>query len=36
MGYFVGTSGNIPDEVIMEYINNQEDKEYDEDLSIRE
>jgi len=33
-GYFVATSGNITDEVIMEYINNQEDKENDEDFSI--
>ena len=33
-GYFVATSGNITDEVIVEYINNQEDKERDEDFSI--
>jgi len=33
-GYFVATSGNITDEVVMEYINNQEDKESDEDFSI--
>jgi putative transposase len=33
-GYFVATSGNITDEVIMEYINNQEDKEGNEDFSI--
>jgi putative transposase len=26
-GYFVATSGNITDEVIMEYINNQDNKE---------
>jgi putative transposase len=34
MGYFVATSGNITDEIIMEYINNQEDKDTDEDFSI--
>jgi putative transposase len=33
-GYFVVTSGNITDEVIIEYINNQNDKEDDEDFSI--
>ena len=33
-GYFVATSGNITDEVIMEYIKNQEDKEGDDDFSI--
>jgi len=33
-GYFAATSGNITDEVVMEYIKNQEDKENDEDFSI--
>jgi len=33
-GYFVATSGNITDEVIMEYINNQDDCESDDDFSI--
>ena len=33
-GYFVATSGNLTDEVIMEYINNQEDKDSEEDFSI--
>ena len=33
-GYFVATSGNITDEVIMEHINNQEDKDSDVDFSI--
>jgi putative transposase len=33
-GYFVATSGNITDEVIMEYITNQEDKEQDDDFAI--
>ena len=33
-GYFVATSGNITDEVIMEYINSQEDKESSDDFSI--
>lgn len=28
-GYFVATSGNITDEVIMEYINNQDDNKND-------
>jgi putative transposase len=33
-GYFVATSGNITDKVIMEYINNQEDRDADADFSI--
>jgi putative transposase len=33
-GYFVATSGNITDEVIMEYIENQDDKETDDSFSI--
>jgi putative transposase len=33
-GYFVATSGNITDEVIMEYINNQDNSECIEDFSI--
>jgi putative transposase len=33
-GYFVATSGNITDEVIMEYINSQEDSEQNDDFSI--
>jgi putative transposase len=33
-GYFVTTSGNITDEVIMEYIKNQDDQEKDEDFTI--
>jgi len=33
-GYFVVTSDNITDEVIMEYINNQDDKENEDDFSI--
>ena len=33
-GYFVATSGNITDEVIMEYINNQENKDTDVDFCI--
>jgi putative transposase len=34
-GYFVATSGNITDEVIMEYIKNQDDKsDQDENFSI--
>ena len=34
-GYFVATSGNVTDDVIMEYINNQEDRgETDENFSV--
>jgi hypothetical protein len=34
MLHFVATSGNITDEVIMEYINNQKDRNTDVDFSI--
>ena len=33
-GYCVATSGNITDEVIMEYISTQDDQEHDDDFSI--
>lgn len=33
-GYFVATSGNITDEVIMEYIKNEDNQEKDEDFTI--
>ena len=33
-GYFVATSGNITDEVIMEYIKNQDDEKKDEDFTV--
>ena len=33
-GYFVATSGNITDEVIMEYIKNQDNEEKDEEFTI--
>ena len=33
-GYFVASSGNITDEVIMEYIKNQDLTEKDDDFSI--
>ncbi len=33
-GYFVATSGNITDEVIMEYINSQEYQDTDVDFGI--
>ena len=33
-GYFVATSGNITDEVIMEYIKNQDLEKEDEDFTI--
>lgn len=35
-GYFVATSGNITDEVIMEYIENQDKEEKDGDFTIGE
>ncbi len=35
-GYFVATSGNITDEIIMEYISNQENEEEDGDFTIVE
>ena len=33
-GYFVATSGNVTDEVIMEYIKNQDDQDSEEAFSI--
>ena len=33
-GYFVATSGNITDEMIMQYIENQSENERDDDFSI--
>ena len=33
-GYFVATSGNITDEVIMEYIENQDKSQGDDDFTI--
>ena len=33
-GYFVATSGNITDEVIMEYIKNQDENEDSGDFTI--
>ena len=33
-GYFVATSGNVTDEVIMEYIKNQEIEEGEEDFTV--
>ena len=33
-GYFVASSGNVTDEVIMEYIKNQEIKEGDDDFTV--
>ena len=35
-GYFVATSGNITDEVIMEYIENQDNEKKDEDFTVSE
>ena len=35
-GYFVATSGNVTDEVIMEYIKNQDVEKADEDFRISE
>jgi putative transposase len=33
-GYFVATSGNVTDEVIMDYIKNQDDGETEDDFTI--
>ncbi|MCB0647175.1 MAG: IS200/IS605 family transposase [Saprospiraceae bacterium] len=33
-GYFVATSGNVTDEIIMEYIQNQDIKEGDDDFTV--
>ena len=35
-GYFVATSGNVTDEIIMEYIKNQDEEKSDEDFKISE
>lgn len=35
-GYFVATSGNVTDEVIIEYINNQDIEDKEEDFRISE
>jgi len=35
-GYFVATSGNITDEVVLEYIKNQDEDPKDEDFTISE
>jgi putative transposase len=35
-GYFVATLGNVTDEVIMEYIKNQDEEKSDEDFKISE
>lgn len=34
MGYFVATSGNVTDELIMEYIKNQDIKDGDDDFTV--
>ena len=33
-GYFVATSGNVTDEIIMEYIKNQEENQTDENFTV--
>jgi putative transposase len=33
-GYFVATSGNITDEIVLEYISNQDERENNDDFSI--
>ena len=33
-GYFVATSGNITDEIIMDYIENQNESDTEDDFSI--
>lgn len=35
-GYFVATSGNITDEVIMEYIKNQDNNESNDEFTVAE
>lgn len=35
-GYFVATSGNVTDEIILEYIKNQDDDPKDEEFTISE
>jgi len=35
-GYFMATSGNVTDEVIVEYIHNQDDNSSDDDFTIAE
>ena len=35
-GYFVATSGNVTDEVIMEYINNQDRESNNEEFTVAE
>lgn len=35
-GYFVATSGNVTDEIILEYIKNQDEDPKDEDFTISE
>ena len=35
-GYFVATSGNVTDEVVLEYIKNQDVEQKDEDFTIAE
>ena len=35
-GYFVATSGNITDEVIMEYIEKQDIEQNDDDFTVSE
>jgi putative transposase len=35
-GYFVATSGNVTDEIIIEYIQNQDNTESDDDFTIAE
>jgi putative transposase len=35
-GYLVATSGNVTDEIIIEYIQNQDNTESDDDFTIAE
>lgn len=35
-GYFVATSGNVTDEIILEYIKNQDEDPKDEEFTISE
>lgn len=33
-GYFVATSGNITDEIVMEHIKNQDNNEFDDEFTV--
>ena len=35
-GYFVATSGNVTDEIVMEYIKNQDSEKEDENFTVKD